>query len=140
MFATDFFIFDRDSGNVRLPKKFLAPSYVLPFSEIELYAARAMSQHGMNQYRTYLYPKQKPKGQRACSRYAIYFGEGVIDAYSAESYWNFITTFMDNTKDIPDVYFIKQQLAIFKEYGKTMDDIPFEGYDEEAMEALFYET
>ncbi len=138
--TNDLFIFDRDTGNVYLPKKFMAQSYVLPFSELELYTARAMSQHGMNQYRTYLYPKLKPKGQRACSRYALYFGSGVIDAYSAKLYWNFISTFMDKTKDIPDVYFIKQQLAIFKHYDKTMDDIPFEGYDEDAMETLFYET
>jgi len=137
--ASNFYIFDRDTGNVKLPKKFRCSSFVMPFSELQLFAIRAIGRHGLNQYRTYLYPKVKPKGQCSRRRYNIYFAAGVINATTAEPYWNFISLFMDKTQEIPNVYFIRQQLEIYKTYNKTFDDLPFEKFDEEAMETLFYD-
>ena len=134
-----FYVFDRNTGLVHLPKRWRQPAYVLPFEQVELYGARFVGRHGLNQYRTYLHPKLKPTGTSGKRGYQIHLGENVLLKEDAESYWAFLNAFMDKTQPVPEIFFIKEQLDIYRTFNKTLDDLPFEGYDAEKLEAMMLE-
>jgi hypothetical protein len=129
----DFYIFDRSTGNVRLPKRFGCPEYTLPFTELELYTVNIPSEHSF-QFHIFFYPKLKPKGARSVRFYEVVIGNGVVNNHTTIPYWAFLTRFMDSNQPVPEIPIITRSINLFKKYNKTLSDVPFEMDEEDLLD------
>jgi len=130
----DYYIFDRTTGNVLLPKRFASPAYSMPFSELSLHTVHLATQHGMS-FRVFFYPNVKPKGKRSIRHYSVILGFHVDSHIDVAPYWHLICRFMDSSQELPHVDFISDQIKFFKKYNKKLSDIPFELDEEDTAKA-----